>query len=151
MSLKSLCWQAGSTVTPWHSPQLATHICQLADLAKSIPGSASTADWVKWVIEILNAAGWAKDRDFNAAEYQAIEAFHKLLARFSGLQAVSGRQSYSRALGQLRRLALSQIFQPRSESTPIQILGLYEAIGMQFDALWVMNLHDTNWPASPQA
>jgi probable DNA repair protein len=150
VSLKSLCWQAGSTVTPWHSPQLATHICQLTDLTKSIPGSASTADWVKWFTEILNAAGWAKDRDFNAAEYQAIEAFHKLLARFSGLQAVSGRLSYSRALGQLRRLALSQIFQPRSESTPIQIVGLYEAIGMQFEALWVMDLHDTNWPASPQ-
>ncbi|MCK5360434.1 MAG: PD-(D/E)XK nuclease family protein, partial [Gammaproteobacteria bacterium] len=53
-------------------------------------------------------------------------------------------------LGMLKRLALAQIFQPRSEATPIQILGLYEAIGLQFDALWVMDLHDNNWPASPQ-
>jgi ATP-dependent helicase/nuclease subunit B len=80
-----------------------------------------------------------------------MEAFHKLLARFSGLQSVTGRLSYSRALGLLKRLALSQIFQPPSDNTtPVQILGLYEAIGMQFDALWVMDLHDSNWPSSPQ-
>ena len=150
VSLQSLCWQAGRTETPWHSPQLAGHVCKLAKLVKDVPGSASSADWVKWFIEILNTAGWTKDRNFNAAEYQAIEAFHKLLARFSGLQAVSGRLSYSRALNLLRRLAHSQIFQPRTDSTPIQILGLYEAIGIQFDALWVMDLHDNNWPASPQ-
>ena len=150
VSLKNLCVRAGNPEKPWYSPHLATHICKLAELAKNVPGSASSADWVKWFTEILNTAGWAKDRDFNSAEYQAIEALHKLLARFSGLQAVSGRQSFSRALSQLKRLALSQIFQPRSESTPVQVLGLYEAIGMKFDALWVMDLHDNNWPASPQ-
>ncbi len=150
VSLKSLCWHAGSTEAPWYSPQLALHVSKLAELVQDVPGSASSADWVKWFTAILNAAGWTKDRNFNAAEYQAIEAFHKLLARFSGLQAVSGRLSFSRALSLLKRLAQSQIFQPRTESTPIQILGLYEAIGMQFDALWVMDLHDNNWPASPQ-
>jgi probable DNA repair protein len=150
VSLKNLCWLAGNTDQPWHSPQLAKHICELVELTKKIPGTASSADWVKWFTEILISIGWAKDRDINAAEYQAMEALHKLLARFSGLQAVSGRLSYSRALGMLKRLAHSQIFQPRSETSSIQILGLYEAIGMQFDALWVMDLHDSNWPASPQ-
>jgi len=150
VSLKTLCWLAANTDRPWFSPELAKNVCKLEELIEKVPGSASSADWVKWFAAILNSAGWAKDRDFNAAEYQAIEAFHKLLARFSGLQAVTGRLSYSRALGMLKRLALAQIFQPRSESTPIQILGLYEAIGLQFDALWVMDLHDNNWPASPQ-
>ena len=150
VSLKDLYRLAGNTGQPWHSPQLAIRVHELAELVKKVPGSASSADWVKWFTEILSVAGWAKDRDFNAAEYQAMEAFHKLMARFSGLQSVTGRLSYSRALGMLKRLALSQIFQPRSESTPVQILGLYEAIGMQFDALWVMDLHDNNWPSSPQ-
>ncbi len=151
VTLKNLCWLAGNADQPWHSPQLAKHVCGLTELAKKIPGSASSAGWVKWFTEILNAAGWTKDREFNAGEYQAMEAFHKLLARFSGLQAVSERLSYSRALGLLKRLALSKIFQPRSEASSIQILGLYEAIGLQFDALWVMDLHDNNWPASPQS
>ena len=150
VTLKNLCWLAGNTDKPWYSPQLARHVCALTELTKKIPGSASSADWVKWFSAILNGAGWAKDRDFSTGEYQAMEAFHKLLARFSGLQAVSGRLSYSRALGLLKRLALSQIFQPRSDASTIQILGLYEAIGLQFDALWVMDLHDNNWPASPQ-
>lgn len=150
VSLKALCWLAANMDRPWFSPKLAKNICKLEELIKKVPGSASSADWVKWFAEILTCAGWAKDRDFSAEEYQAIEAFHKLLARFSGLQAVSGRLSYSRALGMLKRLALAQIFQPRSEATSIQVLGLYEAIGLQFDALWVMDLHDNTWPASPQ-
>ena len=150
VSLKNLCRLAGNSRQPWHSPQLAKRVCELTELTKKVPGSASSADWVKWFTEILSVAGWAKERDLNAGEYQAMEAFHKLLARFSGLQSVTGRLSYSRALGLLKRLALSQIFQPRSESTSIQILGMYEAIGMQFDALWVMDLHDNNWPSSPQ-
>ncbi|MFW2439472.1 MAG: PD-(D/E)XK nuclease family protein [Arenicellales bacterium] len=150
VSLKTLCWLAANTDRPWFSPELAKNVNKLEELVEKAPGTASSADWVKLFAAILNAAGWAKDRDFNSEEYQAIEAFHKLLARFSGLQAVSGRLSYSRALGMLKRLALAQIFQPRGDATPIQILGLYEAIGLQFDALWVMDLHDGNWPASPQ-
>jgi ATP-dependent helicase/nuclease subunit B len=151
VSLKNLCWLAANDDRPWFSPELAKNVCKLTELIEKVPGAASTADWVKWFAEILACVGWAKDRKLSAEEYQAIEAFNKLLARFSGLQAVSGRLSYSRALGLLKRLALAQIFQPRSDVTPIQVLGLYEAIGQQFDALWVMDLHDGNWPASPQA
>ncbi len=150
VSLKDLYRLADNTGQPWHSPQLTKRLHKLVELTKKVPGSATSADWVKWFTEILSVAGWAKDRDLNAAEYQAMEAFHKLMARFSGLQSVTERLSYSRALGMLKRLALSQIFQPRSDTAPVQILGLYEAIGMQFDALWVMDLHDSNWPSSPQ-
>lgn len=150
VNLKRLCWLAGNSDQPWYSPRLAGNISKLEELTDEMPGSASSSDWVKWFTEILNSAGWARDRGYNAEEHQAIEAFHKLLARFSGLQAVSERTSYSRASGLLKRLATAQIFQPRTEDTPIQILGLYEAIGQDFDALWVMDLHDGNWPASPQ-
>jgi len=150
VSLQDLCWLAGNSQQPWSSPQLAKHCSKVAELAKAIPGSASPAGWVKWFTGILNEAGWGKDRDFNAGEYQAMEAFHKLLARFSGLQSVCSRLSYSHALSLLKRQARSQIFQPRSESRTLQLLGLYEAIGLEFDALWVMDLHDNNWPASPR-
>ena len=150
LRMKTLCWLAGDNEYPWHSPRLARSVCELHELTEKIPGSANSADWVKWFAQILTCMGWAKDRIYNAEEYQALEAWNKLLARFSGLQAVSGRLSYSRALGLLKQLAQSQIFQPRTESTPVQVLGLYEAIGQQFDALWVMDLHDGNWPASPQ-
>ncbi len=150
VSLKALCWLTAEADKPWCCPRLAMHLNELTELLKKVPGSASSADWVKWFTEILACVGWTKDREYSAEEYQTVEAFHKLLARFSGLQAVSGRLSYSRALSILKRLALAQIFQPRSETTPVQVLGLYEAIGLQFDALWVMDLHDNNWPASPQ-
>ena len=74
---------------------------------------------------VLITAGWVKDRGITTDEYQAVEAWNRLLMRFSGLQAISGRIPYSRALGILKRLARGQIFQPRTGATPIQVMGLY--------------------------
>jgi probable DNA repair protein len=50
------------------------------------------------------------------------------------------------ALALLRRLASETLFQPRSGDAPVQVLGLYEANGLNFDHLWVMGLHGSAWP-----
>ncbi|GJM07262.1 MAG: ATP-dependent helicase [marine bacterium B5-7] len=40
-----------------------------------------------------------------------------------------------------------QVFQPQgNNAAPIQLLGVLEAGGLNFDALWVMGCDDANWP-----
>ena len=41
-------------------------------------------------------------------------------------------------------------FQPESAAARIQILGLLEAVGLPFDALWVMGMAADAWPPAPQ-
>ncbi len=41
-------------------------------------------------------------------------------------------------------------FQPELPPAPIQILGLYEAIGLQFEALWVAGMTDEALPRAPR-
>ena len=58
--------------------------------------------------------------------------------------------TYQDALGQLRSLLSSERFQPETREASIQILGTNGAAGMQFDHLWIMNLHDNAWPGQEE-
>ena len=53
------------------------------------------------------------------------------------------------ALSALSRLCRERIFQPESEDSPIQVLGVLEAGGLAFDKLWLAEMHDAQWPQLP--
>jgi probable DNA repair protein len=54
--------------------------------------------------------------------------------------------SSAQALLRLRRLAADTLFQPESGAAPVQILGILESAGLEFDHLWVGGLTDDAWP-----
>lgn len=41
---------------------------------------------------------------------------------------------------------METLFQPESTDAPVQVLGLLESVGLEFDALWVCGLTDDAWP-----
>ncbi len=100
--------------------------------------------WRAW----LSAAGWPGSRPLDSAEYQAREAWERLLAQFVSLGAVAPRLAPARALAALRTLAVETLFQPEGGAAPIQILGALEGTGLAFDALWVAGLVADRWPAA---
>jgi probable DNA repair protein len=101
--------------------------------------------WRTW----LGAAGWPGSRILDSAEYQAHEAWERLLLQFSSLGAVASRMSRSAAVDKLRAMSRETVFQPEGSDAPIQILGVLEASGMSFDALWVLGLAADRWPPAP--
>ncbi len=54
--------------------------------------------------------------------------------------------SFAQALARLRRLCADTLFQPETPDAPIQVLGVLESAGLEFDALWVSGLTDEAWP-----
>jgi probable DNA repair protein len=46
----------------------------------------------------------------------------------------------------LRRLCTDTLFQPEAVDAPVQVLGILESDGMEFDHLWVSGLTDDAWP-----
>ena len=46
----------------------------------------------------------------------------------------------------VKRLAAQTLFQPEAPDVPIQVLGVLESAGLEFDHLWVMGLTDEAWP-----
>jgi probable DNA repair protein len=101
--------------------------------------------WRLW----LAAAGWPGPRTLDSAEYQAREAWERLLMEFSSLSVVAKQMRRSAAIDKLRAMSGQTVFQPEGSAAPIQILGVLEASGMAFDALWVTGLAADRWPPAP--
>ena len=116
-----------------------------------IPSRQMPSDWVASFSRFLVAMGWPGERPLNSAEYQTTEAWNDVLGEFASLDSSAGNLALGGALAMLQRLAVSRQFQPESEPAPIQILGVFEALGLEFDHLWIMGMHDGAWPraASP--
>jgi probable DNA repair protein len=120
-----------------------------ARAAKRLPASASPRTWVETWRDWLAAIGWPGDVPLSSAEYQARRAWDELLVEFGGLAAVESRLAQGEALATLRALANERVFQPETPEAPVQLLGLLEAQGLGFDALWVAGLSAEGWPREP--
>ena len=131
-------------------PLLQRAIEQCQSLVEQIGGRQSAATHAARISEWLAAIGWARGRSLSSAEYQTVNAWWELLREFAQLDAYAGRFHWQQATARLKRLAADKLFQPQSAAAPVQIMGLLEAAGLQFDRLWIMGLHDDVWPASPR-
>lgn len=95
---------------------------------------------------LLDAAGFPGERVPDSGEFQARARFNSLLAEFSRLGAVLPRVSPADALARLRRMCVETLFQPESADAPVQVLGILESAGLEFDHLWVAGLTEDAWP-----
>ncbi|GIK86570.1 MAG: hypothetical protein BroJett026_20510 [Betaproteobacteria bacterium] len=102
--------------------------------------------WRRW----LEATGWCDGVPLDAAELAARGAWADLLAGFVRLTAVAPQLSRDEALGALRDAAQAQAFEPEAPGARIRILGVLEAAGLPFDAVWIAGLTAEAWPRAPQ-
>ncbi|KPK70589.1 MAG: hypothetical protein AMJ84_07625 [Acidithiobacillales bacterium SM23_46] len=132
-------------------PELAGRLRRWRAVIDRLAPRQLPSAWSQIFAELLALLGWPGSRTPDSAEYQTLEAWRELLVTFAALDAVSGRSNYVAAVATLRRLAIERVFEPRTADVPVQVLGLFEAAGLEFDHLWVSGLDDSVWPASPRA
>jgi exodeoxyribonuclease-5 len=115
------------------------------------PRSQLPGAWGRCFRQALAAFGWPGERTLSSDEFQAHRAFGELLDGFGRFDALLGRIGQGAALARLRELCRQRLFQPETRGRPaIQVLGVLESAGLNFDALWVMGLNDDRWPAPPR-
>ena len=113
-------------------------------------GTLPLSDWIKHFKEELSVLGWPGQRSMNSKEYQQLERWNKMLQEFTKLDVIISPQTRKHAIQLLWHLGKKTIFQPQSvKNSLIQILGLLETTGLEFDDLWIMGLDNKNWPPSP--
>jgi len=132
-------------------PDLVARLRRWRAIVDRLPRRQLPSAWSQVFAQLLALLGWPGSRVPDSAEYQTLEAWRELLLRFAALDAVSGRITYVSAVATLRRLATERVFGPRMAEVPVQVLGLFEAAGLEFDHLWVSGLDDSVWPASSRA
>lgn len=118
--------------------------------ADKLPAKQPPSVWARQFSDALRLLGWPGERQLDSREYQTLTAFRELLGDLARLDAVLSAVDYAEALARLGELAAGQTFQPATDDVPIQVLGMLEAAGLQFDHLWVLGLSDDRWPASPR-
>jgi len=112
------------------------------------PSHQTLTHWAQTFAHWLDRLGWPGERILNSEEHQAVAAFQALLVEFGDLDPVLPEQSFAEALSRLRRMATMHRFQPKSNLTPVRILGIPETAGLWFSHLWILGLHAESWPAA---
>jgi len=103
--------------------------------------------WAQRFQEELSALGFGRGRGLDSREFQVLQRWHELLEAFSELDMVIDRPlSRSKALRHLTERARAAVFRERNHGAAIEILGVEEALGSDFDALWITTLDGETWP-----
>ncbi len=105
------------------------------------------SEWAKQFAAELTAVGWPGQRILNSDEFQWLTKWKELSQEFSALDGITQPLSRREATKLVSDLAQHTAFQPKTNpEAPIQILGLLEASGYEFDYLWVLGVDDETWP-----
>ena len=144
----------------WNSPELSTVLNKLTRFDGESKGLQSASAWAESFDQLLVSLGWPlaeepgneAPAEIQAEEHghnwQALQAWRDGLRELASLDATTTKLGRKAAINQLKQICREKIFQPRTAAAPIQVLGLYEVSGLRFDHLWVLGLHNDNWPPS---
>jgi probable DNA repair protein len=125
-----------------HAPKLSFLLQQL----NNYPEKTSTQEWANIFQERLNGLGFPGNSGLNSENYQCFQRFLSVFDEFRQLAVISPQLKAHEALSSFVQLARSTIFQPQKTKARIQISGLLEASGCEFESLWIMGLHDQCLP-----
>lgn len=128
-------------------PQLRRALEALLGCARErFSGEHSLHEWARHFALALQAAGFPGERALDSDEYQTCAKWQETLGELARLGRIFPAVSAARALALLSRLCDDTLFQPHSGEAPIQVLGVLESAGLEFEHLWVSGLTDEAWP-----
>lgn len=97
---------------------------------------------------LLEQFGWPGDGAVGSDNFQAVAAFRAQLHGLGELDLVAPACRLRSALSHLQQILMRRVFQPESADAPLQVLGIVETAGSEFDAVWLGNLVDQICPAT---
>ena len=110
---------------------------------------ASPSKWAEIFDRFLDEIGWPGEATRDSAAFQLLERWRSLLGELAATGMVTSGLSMPAAIERLRTMAMEVVFQPESSPGIVQLLGMLEASGLTFDAVWICGLDATRWPPPP--
>jgi ATP-dependent helicase/nuclease subunit B len=141
-----LGWLGGRDRAP-ASPRLARGLRGLFDELRAEPRRRLPSAWAGAVTRGLQHLGWPGDVPLDSVDWQSAQAWADALASFARLDIVAGTITWPQAAARLQQICSERLFQPEMPEAPVQVLGLLETAGLDFDGLWVTGMHDGVLPA----
>ena len=113
---------------------------------KLYSGNKRWNEWVNLLLEWLELFNWPGEATLNSEEFQCVEAFKNEIVSLGQLDLVSKAVSCADVLEVLEQRLAVQPFEPHSENASVEVLGVLESTGIEFDAIWLGNMNDGTWP-----
>ena len=129
--------------------ELNSTLPKLAHVLKNTsdyPTQDTPQGWINHFKNRLKAFGFPGEYPLNSSAYQCFQRMMGLFDELLQLSLIKPHMNAQQALTALQDLATGTIFQTRKSTTPIQISGLLEASGCEFDSVWVSGLTDLCLP-----
>jgi ATP-dependent helicase/nuclease subunit B len=132
------------------APQFAAILAVLIEQSQQVSamGLRPAADWAHWLTDLLKATGWPGDVSLDSESWQTLQAWNKLLAAFAAAGEQREEISHQGAVSILAQLAHEQLYQAEGPPHGVQVMGVLEAAGHQFDQLWVGGMARELWPVT---
>lgn len=118
------------------------------------------SEWAGEITKLLKNAGWprgfkesedseAARQNLSSRQYQALDSWKSGLDSLATLDRVLSTINRYQAVSHLTYIIGETLFQPQTHEEPIQVVGLLESAGMEFDDLWIMGCHADTLPPVP--
>jgi len=133
-----------------HPSSQLTRVMRAIRSSRAQKGVKNLDDWTEVIRERLTLWGWPGRTGLDSIEYQQFQRFDASLDTLASLALVLPHQSYESALGLWRDCLAATVFQPKTSQDSIQVLGPLEAVGGQFDALWICGAQRGALPVRPR-
>jgi ATP-dependent helicase/nuclease subunit B len=108
------------------------------------------SEWARGISKFLKKAKWPSESEtLSSLQYQALNSWNECLDSLSSLDRVLQKINRHQAVSHLAHIASETQFQPQTHEEPIQVVGLLESAGMEFDHLWIMGCDSETLPPYP--
>lgn len=131
-------------------PQLASALLKTRTLLRASPKFNTTANWAKIFTEQLDSLGWpGNTHALTPKEKSLVLQFQKAIEQFSHTSIAVDKLNLESALSRLRSLCSKTKQRLRFErGCQLSLYTINEAVGLNFDHVWLIGLDDQSWPVN---
>lgn len=114
---------------------------------ESVEKNISYIEFIQRVLTKLESLHWSGHEALSSHEFQLQKQFLDTIKSSARLNKVVAKSlSWSQALSVLKKHIQEQGFHQETPHAPIKIMGVLEAVAIQYDAIWVLSATDKNLP-----
>lgn len=135
---------------PYYSPQLVAILLSLQHFLDSTEKlQLSIREWAQHLIQLMVAIGLTAEQCEHKEQKLYRKRLFDLIKEWASSSELFDPMFRDKAIMQFKRYAQATLYQPPSEPGQVQVMGLLEATGLQFDYVFVLGLTDAVWPSKP--
>jgi exodeoxyribonuclease-5 len=139
----------GSSRDAESAPRLLEAVARI-ETARNEDQRRRPSDCIRLIDTLLSDIGWPGEAALSSEAFQLVNRWRELLNEFARAEVIAPDMMLGEAARRLSSLAAETVWQPEGAEGAIQVLGVLEAAGLEFDQVWMTGMDSAQWPPPPR-